>query len=332
MNSKNRRKIIDSNEVSKIQKVNLNGYEQTICIESKRKTNPIVICLHGGPGSPYPLSVGSRGLFPEFTEHLMMVYWDQYGCGINNHPIDDSFTIDTFVQMTIDLIRYLKLEYPNNALYLFGVSWGSILCVKAAIFVPELIEGVVVYGQVLKQLAFNDETFETLAEANVPSRVSKHLQVLKESNHISKQDLIKMMSYIRKYTNGYLNKNEHGLSMGKIAFDLLSSPDYKFKDVLAQVKNGYEKNNSLLSELLNTDLECDLEKMRVPYYILQGSLDIVTSTKSIQMFVNQSKNQNITLSVIENTGHIPTQTTITRINQLLQVITKQDTHEKPTYR
>ena len=32
-------------------------------IEGKSKDNPIVITLHGGPGTPIPFSVGCRGLY-----------------------------------------------------------------------------------------------------------------------------------------------------------------------------------------------------------------------------------------------------------------------------
>lgn len=38
-----------------------------------------------------------------------MVYWDQMGCGINNHVIDDSFSVDTFVQMTEELMELFAL-------------------------------------------------------------------------------------------------------------------------------------------------------------------------------------------------------------------------------
>lgn len=59
-----------------------------------------------------------------------MVYWDQLGCGINNHVIDDSFSIDYYVQMTEELIEKIKVKFPNNKIMIFSTSWGSILSVK----------------------------------------------------------------------------------------------------------------------------------------------------------------------------------------------------------
>ena len=81
--NKQRKQIIAGNEVSTLYTLNLGGYNQKVLVEGKSKTLPVVICLHGGPGTPIPFSVGCRGLFPEFTDQFIMVYWDQLGCGAN---------------------------------------------------------------------------------------------------------------------------------------------------------------------------------------------------------------------------------------------------------
>ena len=86
MMNKKRKAIIEANKISMVKEFNLGGYPQKVLIEGKSDNLPVVISLHGGPGSPIPFCVGARGLFPEFTEHCILVSWDQYGCGI--HPGD----------------------------------------------------------------------------------------------------------------------------------------------------------------------------------------------------------------------------------------------------
>mgnify|MGYP002770870847 FL=1 len=116
--------IITENKVSKVYDWSLGGYKQKVLVEERMENLPIVITLHGGPGTPIPFSVGCRGLFPEFTDRFIMVYWDQLGCGINNYVIDDNFTIDSFVQMTKDLIREVKKVFPHNKVYIFFYVMG----------------------------------------------------------------------------------------------------------------------------------------------------------------------------------------------------------------
>lgn len=55
------------------------GYTQKVLMEGKEESLPIVITLHGGPGTPIPFSAGCRGLFPEFTNQFIMAYWDPLG-------------------------------------------------------------------------------------------------------------------------------------------------------------------------------------------------------------------------------------------------------------
>ena len=61
---KSRKNYIQSCEVSQIKEVVLGGYKQKIAIEGKSKSLPVVICLHGGPGSPIPFSVGVADFSP----------------------------------------------------------------------------------------------------------------------------------------------------------------------------------------------------------------------------------------------------------------------------
>ena len=150
--NKARKNIILNNEISWVRKAVLGGYPQKIMLDGKSRGNPIVICLHGGPGSPIPFSVGCRGMFPEITEKLTLVCWDQLGCGINNQTIDDSFKISNFVGMTEDLVREIRRLFPENKLYLFGISWGSILAALTASGGNVQIDGAVTYGQVLLKI------------------------------------------------------------------------------------------------------------------------------------------------------------------------------------
>ena len=58
---KKRKQIIAGNEISQLYTFLLGGISQKVLIEGKTKELPVVITLHGGPGTPIPLSVGCRG-------------------------------------------------------------------------------------------------------------------------------------------------------------------------------------------------------------------------------------------------------------------------------
>ena len=98
-----------------------------------------------------------------------MVYWDQLGCGINNYQLDSRFTVDSFVEMTAELIIEVKKLFPNNTLILFGMSWGSVLALKVLQKAQGNIDGVVTWGQVLRKLFLNEEVYQALEKAGCPT-------------------------------------------------------------------------------------------------------------------------------------------------------------------
>lgn len=301
---KKRKRIITENKVSKVFDWSLGGYKQKVLVEGRMEKLPIVITLHGGPGTPIPFSVGCRGLFPEFTDRFIMVYWDQLGCGINNYVIDDNFTIDSFVQMTNDLIREVKRLFPHNKAYIFSMSWGSILSAKILETDSYIVDGIVVWGQMVKDVFFNEEVLNALESSNLSKKKLEDIKGIRKEN-VSTKDLQLISTSIRKYTSGYQNKKGVQAPLGNIIKGLLTSPDYRMKDFKAMIINGYQKNQSLWKEILSLDLSQLLQKVQIPYIILQGDTDIVTSTERVSELVKESNNVNLQCEIIKNSGHMP---------------------------
>lgn len=302
--NKKRKAIIENNKISELLTLKLGGYSQKILIEGKSDDLPIVITLHGGPGTPVPFSVGCRGLFPEFTDKFIMVYWDQLGCGINNYKIDSSFKIGNFVDMTSDLVEYIKNRFPNNKLLIFSTSWGSVLSALVSDSRSNDIDGVVASGQIIKNVFFNDEVINALESSSVPK---KKLEIIKNasSEKANPKVLQTINSCLTKYTEAYNNKQCKKAPLGSIIFGLMTSPDYSFADFRAVVDNGYRNNVSLWEEILKIDLSSVLTSVKIPYHIIQGETDIVASTKTVIEAVDGSDNENLTYDVVKNTGHFP---------------------------
>lgn len=319
-----KKKIIESNnEISELCTFSLAGYQQKVLIEGKNKDNPIVITLHGGPGTPIPFSVGCRGLFSAFTDEFIMVYWDQLGCGINNHVIDDSFSIDTFVQMTEELIEKIKVKLPNNKIMIFSTSWGSILSSKLLEKNPYVVDGVIACGQIIKNVFICNEVIDTLAQTNIPLKKLERIKTVTADNFQGK-DLQLISSALRKYTNAYQNRIGEKAPMGTIIKGLLRSPDYKMKDFKAIMVNGYMKNTSLWKEIIQINLTEQLRNVKIPYIILQGDTDIVASTSLVKELIANSNNTYLDCKVVADTGHMPG---VKMMNTLLSVLKECKLHD-----
>lgn len=302
--SKKRKDVIDGNDISEMYTFLLGGYEQKVLIEGKNKGLPVVITLHGGPGTPIPFSAGCRGMFPEFTDAFIMVYWDQLGCGINNYIIDEHFTVDSFVDMTMDLIEKVKELFPENPIYLFAMSWGTILSAKVLERASNIVDGVVAWGQIIRQVFFNEEVFHSLESSKLPPKKMELIKRIDREN-ISPKDMELISGSIQKYTYGYQNKNGKKAPMGSMIYGLLTSPDYTFRDFKAMIWNGYHGNIALWKEILSMDLSDVIKSIEIPYIIIQGDTDIVASTKEVQSLLEQSENDFLQSRIVTNSGHMP---------------------------
>ncbi len=299
-----RKDIRAGNEISELCTFSLGGYEQKVLIEGKKKELPVVLTLHGGPGTPLPFSVGCRGLFPAFTDNFIMVYWDQLGCGINNYLIDDSFQIETFVRMTEELVNQIRARFPNNKLMIFSTSWGSILSARLLEKNPHAVDAIIACGQIIRDVFLCDEVIDTLSQSNIPQKKLERIKNITKE-HVTGKELQLLSGSLRKYTNAYQNKAGAKAPVGPIIKGLLTSPDYTMKDFKAIIVIGYLKNSSLCEEILNLDLFESLRKVEIPYTILQGDTDIVASTSLVKELVEKSSNPNLNYQIIVNTGHLP---------------------------
>jgi len=88
---------------STLEKVRLGGADQWILARSDDVANPVVLYLHGGPGTSQLTS--NRRNTRALEQSFMVVDWDQRGAGKSFAAIKDAgrMTVDQFVADTRDL-------------------------------------------------------------------------------------------------------------------------------------------------------------------------------------------------------------------------------------
>jgi pimeloyl-ACP methyl ester carboxylesterase len=141
--------IVSVNGIATLETVSLGGVDQWVMIRGYDVDNPVLVFLHGGPGSPaIPYARFSfGGLEHDFT----VVSWDQRGCGKSfDEGLDpSSITLDRMLADTRELIELMRGRFGVQRIYLMGISWGSILGTLTARDHPELLHAYIGVGQVV---------------------------------------------------------------------------------------------------------------------------------------------------------------------------------------
>jgi len=148
----NSRKIVSPNGVEELLPIPVNGMQQWLSIRGRDRRNPILMVLHGGPGSP---TMPEDYTFQSpWEDYFTVVEWDQRGAGktyASNDPKALAGTV-TVEQMTSDaevVVRYLQKTYGKKKIFLLGHSWGSVLGVELAQRHPEWFYAYLGVGQVV---------------------------------------------------------------------------------------------------------------------------------------------------------------------------------------
>ncbi|HTG16728.1 MAG TPA: alpha/beta fold hydrolase, partial [Blastocatellia bacterium] len=130
--------------------VPLGGINQWITIRGANRDNPVVLFLHGGPGTPTNLLDFSMAA--AWTQSFMLVQWDQRGAGKtfgSGGTSATDMTVDRMTQDGIELAQFLRGHLHKDKIIIVSHSWGTILGVHMAKTRPDLFYAYVGTGQVV---------------------------------------------------------------------------------------------------------------------------------------------------------------------------------------
>lgn len=129
--------------------VEVNGSTQWISIRGLNRANPILLFVHGGPGSAM---MGMSWAFQKpWEDFFSVVNWDQRGVGKNFSPADTArlgptLTAEQHVRDAEVIVRHVLKRLGQDKLVIMGYSWGSGFTPRLVMDHPELFHAWVGVG------------------------------------------------------------------------------------------------------------------------------------------------------------------------------------------
>jgi len=134
--------------IAEERRVTLGGWDQYVLIRGRDRTAPILLYLHGGPGtSEMPvLRVYNAAL----EEDFVFVNWDQRGTGKSYSANLDpaTLTLDRMTRDLDELVDLLRAEFGQDRIMLVCHSWGTQLGLEYVARHPEKVAAYVGVGQI----------------------------------------------------------------------------------------------------------------------------------------------------------------------------------------
>jgi pimeloyl-ACP methyl ester carboxylesterase len=111
--------------IAELTSVQIEGLRQWLLIRGRDVSKPLLLFLHGGPGSAH---IGVfRRYQRELERHFVVVQWDQRGAGLSGEgPLEDAtLNKEQFIKDGLAVTDYLRSRFKVPKVYLVGHSWGT---------------------------------------------------------------------------------------------------------------------------------------------------------------------------------------------------------------
>lgn len=282
--------------------VKLGDIEQWVTIRGEDKNNPVVLFIHGGPGSTYSIF---SPLLRSWEKYFTIVQWDQRGAGKtfkkNGQKSSGKLSFDRLANDGIELTEYLCKKMKQEKLILIGSSVGSLIALMMAKYRPELFYAYVGTDQ----------------NAPDPENLSYYLtlEALRDAGDKNGLELIQKMGPERAKwpQKSFEKRNQHlvkakkevpNMVMDLMLPNMLTSPDHKITDLVDLFKGMSFSLDHLYDELINFDVDKLGLTFELPFFIFQGEGDIITPTALAERYFSQIIAPVKDFVLIQKAGHL----------------------------
>jgi proline iminopeptidase len=135
--------------IAVIERWPVNGVEQSVIIRGRDRRNPILLFVHGGPGSSETAPL--RRYDAALEDHFVMVYWDQRYAGQSYDsrlPIPAHLTIRQYTDDLGVVVDRLRARFGRDRVGILAHSWGTVPGILYAEEAPQKLYAYVGVGQV----------------------------------------------------------------------------------------------------------------------------------------------------------------------------------------
>lgn len=139
--------------------VEINETKQWINIYGKNKNNPVLLYLHGGPGSS--TSEIDYAFTRKWADIFTVVTWDQRNCGKSYNKSQNNITLtkDMLMEDGKEMTEFIKSYLNVDKITLLGHSWGSIYGANLVLAYHDCYNLFIGCGQ-LVDIVGNEEAFK----------------------------------------------------------------------------------------------------------------------------------------------------------------------------
>lgn len=156
--------VKDPKGIEELKCIKIGGVDQWLHIRGRSRNNPVLLWLHGGPGSPI-IGTGLDAVTRNWEDYFTVVFWDQRQTGKSYYSANDEtkpLSVEQFIEDTEEVIQYLREYLEKDKLFVLGSSWGTVLGMHMVKRRPDWLHAYIGVGQVVSSIKAEKLAYERL--------------------------------------------------------------------------------------------------------------------------------------------------------------------------
>lgn len=300
-------KISVSTGIESLERVKLGGLDQWIYIRGVDQSKPVLLFLHGGPGSP-EMPMATKKFQGELEQEFVIVHWDQRGAGksYSNSITAADLKFEKYLEDIKQLTEILLKRFHKPRLFLLGHSWGSLIGIEAAFRYPQYYYAYIGVGQIADMPEGERLSYRFAVDT---ARSRKNEEALRELEEIGSPpfDNLRAQMTERKWVNkfgGAIYGEPNPIALiGRIYFTF---PEYTFLDLVYRIPMGtYTSLTGLSDQMLKAKPIQTISHLKIPLYIMCGRHDYTVPAPLTEKFYHKIKAPRKRLYWFEKSAHSP---------------------------
>lgn len=299
--------------------VKLTDQEEYITIAGENVNNPVIISLHGGPGSP--TSYVDYCWQDYLTDEYTVVCWDERGCGrsyyrnVNVDPDNETLSFDAQLADLDALVDYLCERFSKDQVIIIGHSYGTLLGSRYVLAHPEKVSAYIGIGQSVNTRNYSDEIYsyeDALARARANGDDTTEMEASYERfmADMSLANLMQLRAKVEPYHTQTVTKDIS--TMAALTSPILGVDDmrwyaFQMRALLDDVGMKYyeELVEKPLAGVKDFNALETGDAYQMPVMFISGSCDWICPVGLVEDYMDVITAPRKELCLIEGCGHSP---------------------------
>jgi pimeloyl-ACP methyl ester carboxylesterase len=292
-----------SNRIDTIESIVIGGVKQWIALRSEDTSNPMLLFLHGGPGTAQ--IAWSRKAQRALERDYIVINWDQRGAGrsYSSKLKAEDMLIERFVLDAEELVEALLQRFKQEKLFLVGHSWGSIVGVYLAAKRPDLFWAYVGIGQVADMARGELLSYQfTLDESK---RIGNQ-KAIHELENIGEPPYanLKAGGIQRKWLGKFGGQTVNGTSISML-FKNITARDLGFLGIIKIIQGAMFSLKNLEEQQNRVNLFQDVTELKLPVFFCCGRRDYNVPFELAVEYLEKLKAPQKEVVWFEHSAHSP---------------------------